>query len=63
MKRSLLTLLVLIAASRAFSQRVELNMPDHDDKKYYLGIALLYNSSQPQISHHDSFLNQDSIMV
>ena len=63
MKSSLLTLLVLVAASRAFSQRVQLNMPAHDDKKYYLGIALLYNNSRAHISHHDTFLGQDSIMV
>jgi hypothetical protein len=63
MKRFLITLLVLISVAPAFSQRVQLNMPSHDDKKYYLGIALLFNNSRAHISHHESFLGQDSIMV
>jgi len=63
MKKLLITLLVLSTAGRAISQRVELNLPSHDDKKYYLGIALLFNNSRAQISQHQSFLGQDSIMV
>jgi Outer membrane protein beta-barrel domain len=36
---------VMAIASSAFSQRDLLNLPDHDDKFYHLGIALIYNNS------------------
>ncbi|HUR10776.1 MAG TPA: outer membrane beta-barrel protein [Flavitalea sp.] len=36
-------------------------MPDHDDKKYYLGIGLIFNNSRFQLSHHPLFLQSDSI--
>ncbi len=42
--------------------RDNLNLPDHDDKLYHLGIALIYNNSHFQVSAHPSFLQQDSIM-
>jgi hypothetical protein len=38
------------------------NLPDHDDKFYHLGIALIYNNSHFQVSAHPTFLGQDSIM-
>jgi len=56
-------LLLLTASPRLFSQNVELNLPDHDNKKYYLGIALMYVSSGLRVSHHPSFLGQDTIQV
>ncbi len=55
-------LILLIASLGSMAQR-ELNLPDHDDKKYYLGIGLIYNSSRFQISHHPTFLQNDSVMV
>jgi len=54
-----LTLYVLIS-STCFAQ-IKLHLPDHDDKKYYLGIGLIYNSSRFQVSHHPLFLQSDSI--
>jgi hypothetical protein len=45
-----------------FGQK-ELYLPDHDDKKYYLGIGIIYNSSRFQLSHDPSFLRSDSVMV
>src|ERR1700761_7697476 len=39
-----------------------LNMPDHDNKKYYLGIGFLYTNSHLQVSAHPKFLQSDSIL-
>jgi len=58
-----ITALVLMASSNLFSQTYELNLPDHDDKKYYLGIGLIYNSSRFNVSHHSNFLASDSVLV
>jgi hypothetical protein len=55
--------ILLVACSRSFSQEIELNLPNHDDKKYYLGIALIYNNSRFNVKHDNSFLGQDSIQV
>jgi hypothetical protein len=57
------TALVLMTSSNLFSQTYELNLPDHDDKKYYLGIGLIYNSSRFNVSHHSNFLASDSVLV
>ena len=57
------TALLLMASSNLFSQTYELNLPDHDDKKYYLGIGLIYNSSRFNMTHHSNFLASDSVMV
>ncbi|MES2432120.1 MAG: outer membrane beta-barrel protein [Bacteroidota bacterium] len=45
------------------SQEVELNMPDHDDKKIHFGINLGWNKSHFNFTHHPQFLQQDSVMV
>jgi hypothetical protein len=58
-----ITALLMMATSNLFSQTYELNLPDHDDKKYYLGIGLIYNSSRFNVSHHSNFLASDSVMV
>ncbi len=39
-----------------------LNLPDHDSKKYYLGIGFMYTSSHLQVSAHPKFLQSDSIL-
>lgn len=49
-----------------FSQYVELNQPDHDDKRVRFGINLGSNRSHFSFTHHPSFLQQapfDSITV
>jgi hypothetical protein len=56
---SVLTLLV--AGLQSHAQEVELNLPDHDDKKYYLGIGLIYNSSRLNIALDPTFLQQNNI--
>lgn len=60
--RTFVLLGLLIASSTVIAQR-ELYLPNHDDKKYYLGIALIYNSSRFNVSQHPSFLQNDSVMV
>src|SRR5258708_40098603 len=39
-----------------------LNLPDHDSKKYYLGIGFMFESSHLQVSAHPKFLQSDSIL-
>jgi len=39
-----------------------LNLPDHDSKKYYLGIGFLYDNSHLQVSAHPKFLASDSVL-
>jgi hypothetical protein len=47
-----------------FAQRaIELNLPDHDEKQYYFGIILGYNTSHYSITHHPYFLSRDTISV
>lgn len=60
--RLAIILILLITSFRSIAQR-ELNLPNHDDKKYYLGIALMYNTGRFNLSHHPSFMGQDSVMV
>jgi hypothetical protein len=53
---------LLICNLSAYCQRDILNLPDHDDKFYHLGIALIYNNSHFQVSAHPDFLNSDSVL-
>lgn len=43
--------------------RDQLNLPDHDDKRYHIGIILLGGVSRFQISQHPRFLSDDSVLV
>ncbi|HUP13438.1 MAG TPA: outer membrane beta-barrel protein, partial [Niastella sp.] len=57
-------IMLLIASQQVNAQlRDALNLPDHDDKKYYLGIGLIYNNARFQVSQHPQFLSNDSVMV
>jgi hypothetical protein len=40
-----------------------LNLADHDEKPYYFGIVLGYNTSNYNITHHPYFLERDTIQV
>ena len=42
--------------------RDDINLPDHDDKFYHLGIALIYNNSHLQVTPHANLLASDSIL-
>ena len=55
-------LLTTVYASNA-QRSIELNLPDHDDKPYYFGIILGFNSSHYNITHHPCFLQRDTIRV
>ncbi len=55
-------LLTTVYASNA-QRAVELNLPDHDDKPYYFGIVLGFNSSHYNVTHHPYFLQRDTISV
>ncbi|MBN9379757.1 MAG: outer membrane beta-barrel protein [Chitinophagaceae bacterium] len=54
---------LMMAGGRASAQlRDYLNLPDHDNKKYYLGIGFLYDNSHLQVSAHPNFLASDSVL-
>jgi hypothetical protein len=62
-RKVIITILVLIISmGGTFAQR-EFNMPDHDQKPYYFGIILGYNTSHYNITHHPSFLLRDTIQT
>ncbi len=42
--------------------RDNINLPDHDDKFYHLGIALIFNTSHFQVTPHPNLLASDSIL-
>src|SRR5579871_685217 len=51
------------AGGRASAQlRDYLNLPDHDSKKYYLGIGFMYTNSHLQVTAHPNFLQSDSVL-
>ena len=35
-----------------------INLPDHDDKFYHLGIALIYNNSHFQVTPHPNLMGE-----
>src|SRR5215212_7988746 len=53
----------LLASSMSAIAQKELYLPDHDDKKYYLGIGIIYNTSRFQMHHDPSFLQSDSVLI
>jgi hypothetical protein len=53
----------LLAAQGVSAQlRDYLNLPDHDNKPYYLGIGFMYSSSHLQVTAHPQFLQSDSVL-
>ena len=59
----LLTMSFFLLLSALAQRAIQLNLPDHDEKKYYFGIILGYNSSHYNITHHPYFLSRDTISV
>ncbi len=57
---------IIIILSFSIQARAQLrdniNLPDHDDKFYHLGIALIYNNSHFQVTPHPNLLTSDSIL-
>ena len=41
----------------------ELNLPDHDDKPYHIGIVIMGAVSRFQVTQHPMFLQSDSVLV
>jgi hypothetical protein len=60
--RALLLLTSLVLGLTGFSQRV-LYQEEHDNKPYYFGISLGISKTSFHSHLHESFLQQDSIMV
>jgi hypothetical protein len=56
-------LAVLLACPFFASAQRELYLPNHDDKKYYLGIGVIYNMSRFQLHHDPRFLQSDTVMA
>lgn len=63
LKNLLILSFAILSGKNMVAQRIQLNLPDHDNKKYHLGIGLLYNSSRVNITQHPLFLERDSVMV
>lgn len=61
-KSVVLALVILVKTLPSLAQEVELNLPNHDDKRYYLGIALMYNNSRFLLEQHPRFLQNDSVL-
>ena len=59
---ALLSTFQFLSATPAQAQRDLLNLPNHDDKFYHLGIAMLYNNSHFQVSAHPQFLQSDTVL-
>jgi len=61
--RILSALTILLLSYPALAQnRDGINLPDHDDKFYHLGIALIYNNSHFAVSPHPNALLSDSVL-
>lgn len=53
----------LVTSTHASAQlRDYINLPDHDNKKFYIGIGLLFNNTHLQVSAHPKFLSSDSVL-
>src|SRR5579859_3557366 len=54
---------LLLFTGRASAQlRDHLNLPEHDSKRFYLGIGFIYNNAHLQVSAHPQFLQSDSVL-
>jgi hypothetical protein len=58
---SVIAILTFSMQTRA-QLRDGLNLPDHDDKFYHLGIALIYNTSHFAVTPHPNLLLSDSVL-
>jgi hypothetical protein len=57
------SIIILCLSVQAHAQlRDNINLPDHDDKFYHLGIALIYNNSHFQVTPHPNLLLSDSVL-
>jgi hypothetical protein len=66
-RQAIMSLLLLGAALTGVQEtraqlRDYLNLPDHDLKRYYLGIGFMYNTSHFQVSPSTKMLTSDSVL-
>jgi hypothetical protein len=59
-RQIIVTALLLGFYSTSFAQQ-EINLPNHEDKRYYFGITLSSNSANFHFNHHPQFLQKDSV--
>src|ERR1700753_972644 len=53
----------MLAAKPVSAQlRDYLNLPDHDSKRFYIGISFMYEQSHLQVTSHPQFLQHDSVL-
>lgn len=64
LRRKIIQIIIILACPLlGFSQlREGFNQPDFDNKDYHFGINAGFNQSHFRFTHHDFFLNQDSVM-
>ena len=58
-RKIIIILCVLISLGSRAQHAVELNLPNHDYKKYYFGIVLGYNRANYSITHDSSFIGSN----
>lgn len=56
-------IIILLCLSLAAHAQREINLPEHEYKRYYFGITLSGNSSNFQVLHHPIFLASDSVQL
>jgi len=62
LRRKIITVVIsLFFCLAGKAQHVELNLPDHDSKRYHFGINLGLNRSFFKFSHHPQFLDSFSV--
>ena len=58
----LLSIGVLTGLTASAQLRDYINLPEHDSKRYYLGIGFMYTNSHFQVTPHSKFLQSDSVL-
>lgn len=54
--------MLIISIQGTAQLRNSLNLADHDEKFYHLGIALIYNNSHFQVTPHPNLMANDSVL-
>ena len=62
-KTSLIIAFLIWGVTAKAQLRDSWNLENHDDKPYYFGIVLGYNSSHYNITHHTYFLENDTVLT
>jgi hypothetical protein len=62
-KQVVLQIILLLVVVKCFTQPIEIYRPEHDDKPYYFGLTLGYNSSWLSGTKSNRFLLNDSVLT